>query len=65
MRMALIQGTKNVNKAGVRFGWCVNGGFLEGADLVPFARPQLDGRLLAALVNIVPIWKDFERISLL
>ena len=28
--MALIRGTENANKTRVRFGWCVNGGFLEG-----------------------------------
>jgi len=30
MRMALIQGMENAYKTGVRFGWCANGGFLEG-----------------------------------
>ena len=29
--MALIQGMENANKTRVRFGWRVNGGFLEGA----------------------------------
>jgi hypothetical protein len=43
--MALIQGMENANKTRVRFGWCVNGGFLEGAGLVPFARFRLDDRL--------------------
>ena len=43
--MALIQGMENANKTRVRFGWCANGGFLEGAGLVPFARFRLDDRL--------------------
>jgi hypothetical protein len=30
--MALIQGMENANKTKVRFGWRVNGGFLEGAE---------------------------------
>jgi hypothetical protein len=30
--MALIQGMENANKTRVRFGWRVNGGFLEGAE---------------------------------
>jgi len=30
MRMALIQGMENANKTVSHFGWCVNGGFLEG-----------------------------------
>jgi len=30
LRTALIQGMKNANKTRVRFGWCVNGGLLEG-----------------------------------
>jgi hypothetical protein len=34
--MALIQGMENANKTGVRFGWCANGGFLEGASLARF-----------------------------
>jgi len=36
--MALIQGMENANKTGVRFRWCSNGGFLEGAGVAPFAR---------------------------
>src|SRR5579871_2225609 len=36
MRTALIQGIKNANKTGVRFGWCSNGGFLEGAGYQHF-----------------------------
>jgi hypothetical protein len=43
--MALIQGMENANKTRVRFGWCANGGFLEGAGLVPFPRFRLDDRL--------------------
>ena len=39
--MALIQGMENANKTRVRFGWCANGGFLEGAGLVPFATLSL------------------------
>src|SRR5713101_2719675 len=35
--MALIQGMENANKTRARFGWCANGGFLEGAGRVPFA----------------------------
>ena len=41
MRMALIQGMKNANKTRFRFGWCSNGGFLEGAGLVPFGALSL------------------------
>src|ERR1700730_570814 len=43
--MALIQGMENANKTRVRFDWCANGGFLEGAGLVPFPRFRLDDRL--------------------
>jgi hypothetical protein len=39
--MALIQGMENANKTRVRFGRCSNGGFLEGAGLVPFAHFSL------------------------
>jgi hypothetical protein len=28
--MALIQGMENANKTRVHFGWCANGGSLEG-----------------------------------
>jgi hypothetical protein len=41
----VIQGMENANKTRVRFGWCANGGFLEGAGLVPFVHTQLDARL--------------------
>jgi hypothetical protein len=44
MRMALIQGMENANKTRARFGWCANGGFLEGAGLVPLPTLQLDDR---------------------
>jgi hypothetical protein len=54
MRMALIQGMENANKTRVRFGWSANGGFLEGAGLVPFAHSQL-----AALGALV--WNDIDR----
>jgi len=37
----LIQGIKNANKIEVRFGWCANGGFLEGVGFAPFAHSQL------------------------
>ena len=43
--MALIQGMENANKTRVRFGRCSNGGFLEGAGLVPFAPFSFDDRL--------------------
>jgi hypothetical protein len=33
--MALIQGMKNANKTRVCFGWCANGGFLEGLGRWP------------------------------
>jgi hypothetical protein len=36
VRTALIQGMENANKTRVRFGWCANGGFLEGVGLAPF-----------------------------
>jgi len=36
LRTALIQGMENANKTRVRFRRHVNGGFLEGAGLVPF-----------------------------
>ena len=62
--MALIQGIKNANKTGVRFGWCANGGFLEGAGLVPFAHSLLDDRLRRHLINIVPIWKGIDSTSI-
>ena len=39
--MALIQGMENANKTGVRFGWCANGGFLEGVKWVPAIEPAL------------------------
>ena len=32
---------ENANKTRVRFGWCANGGFLEGAGLAPFAHFSL------------------------
>jgi hypothetical protein len=61
--MALIQGMENANKTSARFSWCANGGFLEGAGLVPFAHSQLDDRLPWTSVNIVPIRKDIDRAS--
>ena len=41
------QSVIHANKTRVRFGWCANGGFLEGAGAgrVPFAHAQLDARL--------------------
>ena len=30
MRTALIQGMENANKTGIRSGWVVNGGLMEG-----------------------------------
>ena len=54
--MALIQGIKNANKTGVRFGWCANGGFLEGAGAGAIRPLSACFQPSAALVNMVPIW---------
>ena len=62
--MALIQGMENANKTRVRFGWCANGGFLEGAGLVPFVHSQLDAPPSAAGVNIVPYGKVIDIASI-
>src|SRR3989442_8870650 len=64
MRTALIQGMENANKTGVRFSWWVNGGFLEGAGLVPFGTLSLMTRLQRPLVNLVPLWKGIDSISI-
>jgi hypothetical protein len=61
--MALIQGMENANKTGVRFSWCSNGGFLEGVGLTLLGT-QFDDPPSAALVNIVPLWKGIDRISI-
>jgi hypothetical protein len=37
MRTALIQGMENANKTVSHFGWCANGGFLEGLGPMAFA----------------------------
>ena len=49
---------ENANKTRVRFGWCANGGFLEGAGLVPFAHSRLDDRLGWHL----SIWLQYGRV---
>ena len=36
---------ENANKTVSHFGWCANGGFLEGVGLVAFAHSQFDTRL--------------------
>jgi hypothetical protein len=50
MRMALIQGMENANKTRARFGWCANGGFLEGSggDL------EVEDEIPAALFKHLP-----------
>lgn len=46
--MALIQGMENASKTRFGFGWCVNGGFLEGAGQVETVAPRLaEGRAAA------------------
>ena len=62
--MALIQGMENANKTRVRFGWRANGGFLEGAGLVAIFAPRLMTIVLAALVNLVPILKGIDSVSI-
>ncbi len=63
MRMALIQGMENANKTRVRFGSCANGGFLEGAGLMPFAHSRLDARLWWN-VNIVQYGRGTDSASI-
>jgi|SRR6266496_917486 len=56
---------ENANKTRVRFHRQVNGGFLEGAGLVPFGTLSLYDPPSAALVNIVPLlWKGIVSTSI-
>jgi hypothetical protein len=61
MRTALIQGMENANKTGVRFGWCANGGFLEGGGWCHL--PTLSSNA-ACVFGIVPTrlkqWETHE-----
>ena len=64
MRTALIQGMKNANKTGVRFGWVANGGLMEGAGSL---RPALNypceslGSICSFLQSATMIQKFVER----
>jgi len=42
---------ENANKTAIRFGWCANGGFLEGAGWVPFSASRLKTTVLTATLN--------------
>ena len=65
--MALIQGTKDANKTVSRFGWCANGGFLEGFWRVKVDRGK--GRLEPSALKSCadrphvekhPLWSRFR-----
>jgi hypothetical protein len=71
--MALIQGMENANKTRVRFRWCVNGGFLEGAIsglaeaasvwTAPYSRRWSDTQIEHTLATVLRARLTFSRMS--